>query len=116
MFRISLNELREQELPNIDKVSFDVASRAKGIMAMTPNNIFGIAYLSYLVADNGIENIEELKEYVETELPLEQSLFIKDCVGDSWSVAIDLGYSYTIETLVATLLWMPLSSGRFGAE
>ena len=116
MFRISLNELREQELPNIDKVSFDIASRAKGIMAMTPNNIFGIAYLSYLVADNGIENIKELKEYVETELPLEQSLFIKDCVGDSWSVAIDLGYSYTIETLVATLLWMPLSSGRFGAE
>ena len=116
MFRISLNELREQELPNIDKVSFDVASRAKGIMAMTPNNIFGIAYLSYLVADNGIENIKELKEYVETELPLEQSLFIKDCVGDSWSVAIDLGYSYTTETLVATLLWMPLSSGRFGAE
>ena len=116
MFRISLNELREQELPNIDKVSFDIASRAKGIMAMTPNNIFGIAYLSYLVADNGIENIKELKEYVETELPLEQSLFIKDCVGDSWSVAIDLGYSYTTETLVATLLWMPLSSGRFGAE
>ena len=116
MFRISLNELREQELPNIDKVSFDIASRAKGIVAMTPNNIFGIAYLSYLVADNGIENVKELMEYVESELPLEQSLFIKDCVGDSWSVAIDLGYSYTTETLVATLLWMPLSSGRFGAE
>ena len=63
-----------------------------------------------------IENVEELIEYVEKELPVEQSLFVREAVKDAWSVAIDIGVSYTTETLVATLLWMPISNGRYGAE
>lgn len=88
----------------------------KGSNILMPTQLFGMAYLAYLVANNGIENVEELIEYVEKELPVEQSLFVREAVKDAWSVAIDLGVSYTTETLVATLLWMPTSNGRYGAE
>lgn len=37
----------------------------KGSNTLMPTQLFGMAYLAYLVADNGIENVEELIEYVE---------------------------------------------------
>lgn len=116
MLNITLNELREEEFANVEKVTFEIAYRMKETNNMMPGQLFGVAYLAYLVADNGIENTEELIEYVKNELPIEQSLFVREAIGDAWSVAIDLGYSYTTETLVATLLWMPTSNGRYGAE
>lgn len=116
MLNITLNELREEEFEGVEKVTYDIASRMRGNSVMMPSQLFGVAYLAYLVADNGIENTEELIEYVKNELPIEQSLFVREAIGDAWSVAIDLGYSYTTETLVATLLWMPTSNGRYGAE
>lgn len=116
MLNITLNELREKEFASVEKVTFDIATRMRGNSIMIPSQLFGVAYLAYLVADNGIENTEELIEYVKNELPVEQSLFVREAIGDAWSVAIDLGYSYTTETLVATLLWMPTSSGKYGAE
>ena len=116
MLNITLKELREEELASVEKVTFDIAARMKGNILVMPTHIFGMAYLAYLVADNGIENVEELIEYVDKELPMEQALFVREAVKDAWSVAIDLGVSYTTETLVATLLWMPTSNGRYGAE
>lgn len=116
MLNITLRDLREQELMNVEKVNFDISYRMKDASGAMPVKVFGVAYLAYLVADNGIENTEELIEYVKNELPIEQSLFVREAIGDAWSVAIDLGHSYTIETLVATLLWMPTSNGRYGAE
>lgn len=116
MLNITLNELREEEFASVEKVTFDIATRMRGNSIMMPSQLFGVAYLAYLVADNGIENTEELIEYVKNELPIEQSLFVREAIGDAWSVAIDLGCFYTTETLVATLLWMPTSNGRYGAE
>lgn len=116
MLNITLNELREEEFASVEKVTFEIATRMRGNSIMMPSQLFGVAYLAYLVADNGIENTEELIEYVKNELPIEQSLFVREAIGDAWSVAIDLGHSYTTETLVATLLWMPTSNGRYGAE
>ena len=116
MLNITLRDLKEQELMNVEKVNFDISYRMKDASGVMPVKVFGMAYLAYLVADNGIENTEELIEYVKNELPIEQSLFVREAIGDAWSVAIDLGYSYTTETLVATLLWMPTSNGRYGAE
>lgn len=116
MLNITLSDLKEQELMNVEKVNFDISYRMKDANGVMPVKVFGVAYLAYLVADNGIENTEELIEYVKNELPIEQSLFVREAIGDAWSVAIDLGCSYTTETLVATLLWMPTSNGRYGAE
>lgn len=116
MLNITLRDLKEQEFMNVEKVNFDISYRMKDVSGVMPVKVFGMAYLAYLVADNGIENTEELIEYVKNELPIEQSLFVRETIGDAWSVAIDLGYSYTTETLVATLLWMPTSNGRYGAE
>lgn len=116
MLNITLRDLKEQEFMNVEKVNFDISYRMKDANGVMPVKVFGMAYLAYLVADNGIENTEELIEYVKNELPIEQSLFVREAIGDAWSVAIDLGCSYTTETLVATLLWMPTSNGRYGAE
>ena len=116
MLNITLKELREEEFASVEKVTFDIAARMKGNIAVMPTQLFGMAYLAYLVADSGIENVEELIEYVDKELPMEQTLFVREAVKDAWSVAIDIGVSYTTETLVATLLWMPTSNGRYGAE
>lgn len=116
MLNITLNELREEEFASVEKVTFDIATRMRGNSIMMPSQLFGVAYLAYLVADNGIENTEELIEYVKNELSIEQTLFVREAIGDAWSVAVDLGYSYTTETLMATLLWMPTSSGKYGAE
>ena len=116
MLNITLKELREEEFASVEKVTYDISAKMKGSNILMPTQLFGMAYLAYLVADNGIENVEELIEYVEKELPVEQSLFVREAVKDAWSVAIDIGVSYTTETLVATLLWMPISNGRYGAE
>lgn len=116
MLNITLRDLKEQEFTNVEKVNFDISYRMKDASGVMPVKVFGMAYLAYLVADNGIENTEELIEYVKNELPIEQSLFVREAIGDAWSVAIDIGCSYTTETLVATLLWMPTSNGRYGAE
>lgn len=116
MLNITLNELRYKEFANVEKVTFEIASRMKETNNIMPSQLFGVAYLAYIVADNGIENTEELIEYVKNELPIEQSLFVREAIGDTWSVAIELGCFYTTETLVATLLWMPTSNGRYGAE
>lgn len=116
MLNITLKELREEEFASVEKVTYDISAKMKGSNILMPTQLFGMAYLAYLVADNGIENVEELIEYVEKELPVEQSLFVREAVKDAWPVAIDLGVSYTTETLVATLLWMPTSNGRYGAE
>lgn len=116
MLNVTLKELREKEFVNVEKVTNDIACRMKETNNMMPGQLFGMAYLAYLVADNRIENTEKLIEYVKNELPIEQSLFVRESIDDAWSVAIDLGYSYTTKTLAATLLWMPTSNGRYGAE
>lgn len=115
MLNITLKELRE-EFASVEKVVCDIAARMKGSNVMMPIQLFGMAYLAFLVADNGIENVEELIDYVDKELPMEQVLFVRETVKDAWSVAIDIGVSYTTESLAATLLWMPVSNGRYGAE
>lgn len=116
MLNITLKELREEEFASVEKVTFDIAARMKGNIVIMPTHIFGMAYLGYLVADNGIGNVEELIEYIDKELSVEQALFVREAVKDAWSVAINLGVAYRTETLLATLLWMPTSSGRYGAE
>ena len=116
MLKFTLKELREEEFVNIEKVAFDITSRIRGINGTAANQLFGITYLAFLVSDNNIENEEELIEYIDNRLPVEQTLFVKEAVKDAWSVAIDLGNSYTTKILAATLLWMPASGGRYGAE
>lgn len=115
MLNITLTELKN-ELDNVDRVTCDIAARMRDVNLGQTNKLFGVAYLSYLVADNGLADAKELIEYVEKELPIEQSLFVREAIGDAWSVAIDLGISYTTEALAATLLWMPISNGKYGSE
>lgn len=65
MLNITLKELREEEFASVEKVTYDISAKMKGSNILMPTQLFGMAYLAYLVADNGIENVEELIEYVE---------------------------------------------------
>lgn len=115
MLNITLEDLRK-EIENVEKITYEIAMRMRDLNRFESHKLFGTAYLAYLVAENGIADTKELIEYTEKELPIEQALFVKESIGDSWSVAIDLGVSYTTEALAATLLWMPISNGKFGGE
>ena len=112
MLDMTLTKLKNQEFENVEKTCFDIESRLKGIGEIKSRNVFATAYLAYLVADNKLQNTKELSNYVETELSFEQSLFLKECIGNLWSVAIEIAHDYTVENLLATILWMPISNRR----
>ena len=112
MLDITLKELKNQELKNVEKTCFDIESRLRGTSEIKSKNVFATAYLAYLVADNKLQNTKELSNYVETELSFEQSLFLKECIGNLWTVAIEIAHDYTVESLLATILWMPISNRR----
>ena len=112
MLDMTLTKLKNQEFENVEKTCFDIESRLKGIDEIKSRNVFATAYLAYLVADNKLQNTKELSNYVETELSFEQSLFLKECIGNLWSVAIEIAHDYTVENLLATILWMPISNRR----
>ena len=110
MLDIRLKELKNQELENIEKTCFDIESRLKGSSEIKSKNVFATVYLAYLVADNELQNTKELSNYIENQLSFEQSL--KECIGNLWSVAIEIAHDYTVENLLATILWMPISNRK----
>lgn len=113
---ITLKELRNQEFANVEKTYNDIASRLRDIGEIRFYKVFGVAYLAYLVKDNGIKTVKELSDYVENDLPIEQSLFLKECIGDSWFMAIEVGCTYSAATLLASILWMQTSNGKAEGE
>lgn len=112
MLNMTLKELKDQELENVEKICFDIESRLKGTSEIKSKNVFATVYLAYLVADNELQNTKELSNYIENQLSFEQSLFLKECIGNLWSVAIEIAHDYTVENLLATILWMPISNRR----
>ena len=112
MLNMTLKELKNQELENVEKICFDIESRLKGTSEIKLKNVFATVYLAYLVADNELQNTKELSNYIENELSFEQSLFLKECVGNLWSVVIEIAHDYTVENLLATILWMPILNRR----
>lgn len=112
MLNMTLKELKNQELENVEKTCFDIESRLRGTSEIKSKNVFATAYLAYLVADNELQSTKELSNYIENELSFEQSLFLKECVGNLWSVVIEIAHDYTVENLLATILWMPISNRR----
>ena len=77
MWNMTLKELKNQELENVEKICFDIESRLKGTSEIKLKNVFATVYLAYLVADNELQNTKELSNYIENQLSFEQSLFLK---------------------------------------
>lgn len=116
MLDITLKELRDQEYANVETTCNEIAEKLSERVEIRPYTVFAAAYLSYLVADNELENEEKLLDYIEKELPLDQLLFVKESVENSWSVVMKIGNLYTKERLLATVLWMPMSDRRMGYQ
>ena len=72
MLNMTLKELKNQELENVEKTCFDIESRLRGTSEIKSKNVFATAYLAYLVADNELQSTKELSNYIENELSFEQ--------------------------------------------
>lgn len=55
MLNMTLKELKNQELENVEKICFDIESRLKGTSEIKLKNVFATVYLAYLVADNELQ-------------------------------------------------------------
>ena len=114
--KIALKELREQEFMNVEKTYYDIASILRDIGEIRFYKVFGVTYLAYLAGNEKINTAKGLSDYIQNSLPFEQFLFLKECIGDLWNIAIEISNSYSVSTLLATVLWMQPSNGRADGE
>lgn len=112
----TLAELKTQEFENIEKTYNDISSKLRDIGEIRFYKVFGVAYLAYLAKVNKLETAKELSDYVAEQLPIEQGLFLKESVNNSWSMVIEISGAYSAATLLAAVLWMQPSNGKAEGE
>lgn len=112
----TLAELKTQEFENVEKTYNDISSKLRDIGEIRFYKVFGVAYLAYLAKVNKLETAKELSDYVAEQLPIEQGLFLKESVNNSWSMVIEISGAYSVATLLAAVLWMQPSNGKAEGE
>lgn len=112
----TLAELKTQEFENVEKTYNDISSKLRDIGEIRFYKVFGVTYLAYLAKVNKLETAKELSDYVAEQLPIEQGLFLKESVNNSWSMVIEISGAYSAATLLATVLWMQPSNGKAEGE
>ena len=88
----TLAELKTQEFENVEKTYNDISSKLRDIGEIRFYKVFGVTYLAYLAKVNKLETAKELSDYVAEQLPIEQGLFLKESVNNSWSMVISVGH------------------------
>lgn len=110
MLQVKLNELRENV--NVEEVSFEIASRVRGRIDLDSYSLFGTIYLAYLAKENDIKTVDALVKFVDGNLSDNRTLFIRKYAKDAWDIALEIASSYTQDTLVVLLIWMPIETAR----
>lgn len=106
MLEKSLNELKEQEYGNLQKIWGGILNKVKGeVPAISPDLVLWMSYLVYLVSSNQIKDTRELLKFVEDELDEKRRWFIDNSICDLWWLAVRLGKKYQKESMEALLLW-----------
>ena len=117
---ISVKELKEKEGSKVEEISWNISNRMRELgLGNTSTSMYGgfcLAYVAYLSLKNKINDIYQLVEYVELTFSPERVSFIKGNIENLWSVAIEIGETYTEDTLLAVVLWWPLQSNKFMGE
>lgn len=116
MLNTILNGLKEKEFASIEKISWDISNRIRcnsrdDLMSST----ICISYLAYIAIDNNITDAKALIEYTEQTLSEQCTLFIKECIQDYWTLAIEISNEYSKESLAAVVLWLQ-TTNRYNAE
>lgn len=112
MLGITLRELKEQELGKVKDLSNEIATKMKDANRIISYSVFAVSYLAYLVSVKDMKNTNELIAYVDEEFTPDRAKFIKDCIDDSWNVVFEIKNMFTINTLLAAILWLPMSNGK----
>lgn len=115
---ISVKELKEKEGSKVEEISWNISNRMRelGLGNTSMYGGFCLAYVAYLSLKNEINDVYQLIEYVELTFSPERVSFIKGNIENLWSVAIEIGETYTEDTLLAVVLWWPLQGNKFMGE
>lgn len=115
---ISVKELKEKEGSKVEEISWNISNRMRelGLGNTSMYGGFCLAYVAYLSLKNKINDVYQLIEYVELTFSPERVSFIKENIENLWSVAIEIGETYTEDTLLAVVLWWPLQGNKFMGE
>lgn len=115
---ISVKELKEKEGSKVEEISWNISNRMRefGLGNTSMYGGFCLAYVGYLSLKNKINDVYQLIEYVELTFSPERVSFIKGNIENLWSVAIEIGETYTEDTLLAVVLWWPLQGNKFMGE
>ncbi|UWO50142.1 N-6 DNA methylase [Eshraghiella crossota] len=119
MLDLNIKMLLEKEYMNVEKNGYDIASRLRNFGISNYYKVVSAAYAAYLAKANQLEDLQSLLNYINTELPDEQQYFLKDQTSDVyWMSVIEISKVYTVETLLAVVLWMTnsMDGRKFGGE
>lgn len=115
---ISVKELKEKEGSKVEEISWNISNRMRelGLGNTSMYGGFCLAYVAYLSLKYKINDVYKLIEYVELTFSQERVSFIKENIENLWNVAIEIGETYTEDTLLAVVLWWPLQGNKFMGE
>ena len=119
MLDLSIRTLIENEYENVEKNGYEIASRLRNYGISNYYQVVGAAYAAYLAKANQLEDMQSLLDYIQTELPESRQYFLRDHASDSyWMCVIEISKIYTVEVLLAVVLWMnnSIDGRRFGGE
>ncbi len=115
---ISFKELKEKEGSKVEEISWNISNRMREFGLGNPSMYGGfcLAYVAYLSLKNKINDVYQLIKYVELTFSPERVSFIKGNIENLWNVAIEIGETYTEDTLLAVVLWWPLQGNKLMGE
>ena len=117
---ISVKELKEKEGSKVEEISWNISNRMRELgLGNTSTSMYGgfcLSYVAYLSLKNKINDAYQLVEYMELTFSPERVSFIKGNIENLWNVAIEIGETYSEDTLLAVVLWWPLQGNKFMGE
>ena len=106
-----LKELNETEKQLVRKIGNEIQNemkRDKSLAEINQYSIDVVSYLTYLAIKQKIKDVPELIKYLEESLDDNQYDFVREMIGNSWSLPIELKEKYTEENTLDVIFWSHL--------
>ena len=113
---VSVKELKEKEGLKVEEISWNISNRMRELGNTSLYGGFCLSYVAYLSLKNKVNDVHQLIEYVELTFSPERVSFIKRNIENLWNVAIEIGETYSEDTLLAVVLWWPLQGNKSTGE
>ena len=113
---VSVKELKEKEGLKVEEISWNISNRMRDLGNTSLYGGFCLSYVAYLSLKNKVNDVHQLIEYVELTFSSERVSFIKGNIENLWNVAIEIGETYSEDTLLAVVLLWPLQGNKSTGE